>query len=188
MVILGLCILLIGALSITLPFFQVSKPLNFSVEVPKSQILLVETFTVPPSNVTHQTYLVSGQNISMLLSVKSAVSYSDEVLDFSVADGTHTYLSFSKISNLPYDFVWTVPKSANYSFVYGNSFSAISKNVTVQLTAESTQVENHSLLQKGPIVPFGFVYAGVVEVAVGVGLTVFGVARKENRSASPLFT
>jgi hypothetical protein len=177
---LGIFILIIGGLLFTLPFISIAKPLNFSVNVPKSQILLSENFAVPPSTVTHLIHLNAGDNVSMIVDVKSvSAPYADDVLDFSVSEGSQTFLSYSKISHLPYHFMWTVPNSANYSFVYDNSFSTTSKNVIVQLSSEWSERENHTVILNKPIISFEFVYLGVALTFAGIGITLFWATKKE---------
>jgi len=106
----------------------------------------------------------------------------NDLIDFSVNDGSQTYLSYTKISHLPYNFVWTVPNNANYSFVYDNSFSTTSKNVIVQLTKYWTEPEHHSLTLNSPLIPFAFAYVGGVAVVAEVGAIVFGVVKKSKEA------
>jgi hypothetical protein len=183
---LGVLILIIGSLLFTLPFISIARPFNFSVNVPKSQILLGENFVVPPSTVTHLIHLNAGDNVSMIVVVKSVSNPSaEDVLDFSVNDGSQTFLNYSKMSHLPYRFMWTVPNSANYSFVFDNSFSTSSKNVIVQFTSQWIERENHTVTLNKPIIPFEFSYLGVVLALAGIGLTIFGVVKKESLKIPP---
>ena len=182
---LGVCILIVGILFVVLPFISIPRPFDFTVYVPKSQILLGEHFVVPPSNVTHSIFLNAGDNVSMIVSVGTdgeINASANDVIDFSVNDGSQTYLSYTKISHLPYNFVWTVPNSANYSFVYDNSFSTTSKNVIVQLTKYWTDPEHHSLTLNSPLIPSAFAYVGAVVVVAGVGAIVFGVVKKSKEA------
>ena len=116
----------------------------------------------------------------MIVDIKSASEpYADDVLDFSVNNGSQTYLSYSKISHLPYNFLWAVPNSGNYSFVYDNSLSTTSKNVIAQLTSYWSEAEHHTVNLNRPIIPFDFVYVGVVLALTGISLVILGILKKK---------
>jgi len=182
---LGLAALIIGVMLIALPFVSIPVPFDFTTDLPKSQILLSEKFEVPPTTVTHWVYLTEGDNVSMIVSPTKAGSLNssaDDIIDFSVNAGSQTYLSYNRTSGL-HGFVWTVPKTTNYSFVYDNSFSTASKQVIVQLTKYWTETEHHSVTLVRPLIPFMFAYVGAVVVLGGIASIVFGTRRRSNVSA-----
>ncbi len=164
-----------------LPSISIPRLLAFTVKDPKSQILLSEHFVVPPATVTHSVYLNENDNVSFIVSARvvgELNTSANDVIDFFVKDGSQTYLSFTEISNLPYNFVWTVPKSANYSFVYDNSFSTFSKDVIVQLTKYWIEPESHQFIVKSPLIPFAYAYVGIPALLAGIGVAVFWIVRK----------
>ncbi len=178
---LGILALAIGALLTALPFISIHRLLSFTVNDPKSQILLSEHFVVPPATVTHSVYLNENDNVSFIVSahvVGELNTSANDVIDFLVRDGSQTYLSFTKISQLPYNFIWTVPKSANYSFVYDNSFSTFSKEIIVQLTRYWVEPESHQFIVNSPLIPFAYAYVGIPLLLAGIGAAVFWIVRK----------
>jgi hypothetical protein len=82
---------------------------------------------------------------------------------------------------------WTVPLSSNYNFVYDNSFSTFtSKDVTVQVTKQWTETAYRDVTTNNQLLPFEFAYLGVALALVGIGLTIFGVVKKETlKTPSP---
>ena len=59
----GVFAIIIGVLLIALPFLYIIKPFDFTINVPKSQILLAEHFVVPTSTVTHSIHLNAETNV-----------------------------------------------------------------------------------------------------------------------------
>ena len=178
---LGVLALSIGALLTVLPLISIPRLLAFTVNAPKSQILLSEHFVVPPATLTHSVYLNERDNVSFIVTahvVGELNTSANDVIDFSVKDSSQTYLSFTKISHLPYNFIWTVPKSANYSFVYDNNFSTFSKDIIVQLTKYWIEPESHQLSVNSPLIPFACAYVGIPILLAGIGVAVFWIVRK----------
>ena len=190
---LGVIILVIGSLLFTLPFISIDRSYNLSVEVPKSQILLGESFIVPASAVTQfPISLNAGDSvhISGIVNLAQLNRSVDDVIDFSVNDGSQTYLSYNKISVFPswgaHPLEFNVTKSQNYNFVYDNSFSSTSKNVTAQLTNYWRETEYIEVPPwHGPIIPFEFAYFGVPLILAGISLTIFGLTKKETLKIPP---
>jgi hypothetical protein len=193
LLLVSIVVLFIGALLIGLPLINVTRPYNFAVDVPKSEILLSESFIVPPSTVTQHTISLNAGDSVQIIGGVNIVNLSrsvDDVIDFSVNDGSHSYFSYNKISVFPswgvHPLELNVTKSQNYNFVYDNSFSSTSKNVTVQLTNYGREIENHEVPWNRPLIPFGFIFAGVALAIVGIGLMVFGVAKRKAPKTSCL--
>jgi hypothetical protein len=178
---IGVFALIIGVLLIALPFVYVPKTVSESYQVPKSMVIIGESFVVPTSKTTHTTYLNAGDLLNIQVTVTSG---GNRDIDFSVDDGATTYLSYSRVTTVNKD--WTVPISSNYNFVYDNSFSWItSKDVTVQVTKHWTETAYRDVTQNHQLLPFEFAYLGVVLALVGIGLTIYGVVKKEAPKSPP---
>lgn len=186
--ILGLFWLLVGASLISLTYFSTPRNVNFSISNPKSDILLMENFTIlPSSTVRHSISLNEGDNISMLVRISEADSFDDDVIDFSVNDGSQKVISYSGISHLPWpDYVWAVPRTANYALVYDNTLSTIGKDAIVQLTKVWREPQNLTITMNLPILPPSYTYVGIAVVLAGSAFVVIGlIERKNHVSAEP---
>ena len=179
---IGVFALIIGMLSIALPYVYVPKTVSESYQVPKSSVVIDQSFVVPPSTTTHTTYLNQGDSLNIQVTVTSG---GNRDIDFSVNDGTTTYLSYSRVTTVNKD--WTVPLSSNYDFVYDNSFSTFtSKDVTVQVTKEWTETAYRDVTTNNQLLPFEFSYLGVALALAGIGIAIFGVVKKETlKNPSP---
>ena len=178
---IGVFFLIIGVLLIALPFVYVPKTVSEAYQDPKSSAVFDESFVVPPSTTTSTTYLNAGDSLNIQVTVTSG---GNTDIDFSVNDGSTTYLSYSRATTVNKD--WTVPLSSNYNFVYDNSFSIItSKDVTVQVIKHWTETAYRDVTTNAQLLPFEFAYLGVALALVGIGLTIYGVVRKETPKAPP---
>ena len=178
---IGVFALIIGVLLIALPFVYVPKTVSESYQVPKTSSIISESFVIPPSSITHTTYLNQGDSLNIQVTVTSGANRD---IDFSVNDGSTTYLSYSRATTVNKD--WTVPLSSNYNFVYDNSFSFItSKDVTVQVTKHWTETAYRDVTTNSQLLPFEFAYLGVALTLVGIGLTIYGVVKKETLKSPP---
>src|SRR3990170_656158 len=172
---IGVFALIIGVLLIALPFVYVPKTVSEAYQDPKSSAVFDESFVVPPSTTTSTTYLNAGDSLNIQVTVTSG---GNRDIDFSVNDGSTTYLSYSRATTVNKD--WTVPLSSNYNFVYGNSFSWItSEDVTVQVTKHWTETAHRNVTTSNQLLPFEVAYLGVVLALVGIGLTIFGAVKKD---------
>ena len=181
LVAIGVFALIVGVLLIALPFVYVPKTASESYQVPKSMVLIGESFVVPPSTITHTTYLNANDSLNIQVSVTSG---GNRDVDFSVNDGSTTVLSYSRATTVNKD--WTVPLSSNYNFVYDNSFSWItSKDVSVQVTKQWTETAYRDVTTNSQLLPFEFAYLGVALALAGIGLTIFGMVKKEALKTPP---
>ena len=172
---IGIFALIIGILLIAFPFIYVPKTVSEPYQDPKSSTIISESFVVPPSKTTHTTYLNAGDLLNIQVTVTSG---GNRDIDFSVNDGATTYLSYSRVTTVNKN--WTVPISSNYNFVYDNSFSLItSKDVTVQVTKHWTETAYRDVTRNYQLLPFEFAYLGVVLALVGIGLTIYGVVKRD---------
>lgn len=172
---IGVFALIVGVLLIALPFVYVPKTVSEPYQVLKSSSIVSESFVVPPSTTRHTTYLNQNDSLNIQVTVTSG---GNRDIDFSVNDGSTTYLSYSRVTTVNED--WTVPLSSNYNFVYDNSFSFItSKDVTVEVTKHWTETAYRDVTTNIQLLPFEVAYLGVALVLVGIGLTIFAVAKKE---------
>ena len=172
---IGVFALIIGILLIALPFVYVPKTVSEAYQDPKSSVIINESFVVPTSKTTHTIYLNAGDSLNIQVTVTSGGS---KDIDFSVNDGATTYMSYSRVTTVNKD--WIVPLSSNYNFVYDNSFSWItSKDVTVYVTKHWTETAYKDVTTSNQLLPFEFAYIGVALALVGIGLTIYGVVKKE---------
>jgi hypothetical protein len=100
---IGVFALIIGVLLISLPFVYVPKTVSEAYQVPKTSSIISQSFVVPPSTVTHTTYLNVGDSLNIQVTVTSGANRD---VDFSVNDGSTTYLSYSRATTVNKD--WTV--------------------------------------------------------------------------------
>ena len=171
----GVFALIVGVLLIALPFVYIPKTVSEPYQVPKSSSIISESFVVPPSTITHTTYLNQGDSLNIQVVCTSGANRD---IDFSVNDGSTTYLSYSRATTVNKD--WTVPLSSNYNFVYDNSFSTFtSKDVTVDVTKHWTETAYRDVTTNNQLLPFEFAYLGVALALVGIGLTIYGIVKKE---------
>jgi len=178
---IGIFALVIGIILITLPYVYVPKTISEAYQVPKTASIISESFVVPPSTITHTAYLNQGDSLNIQVTVTSG---GNRDVDFSVNDGSTTYLSYSRATTVNKE--WAVPLSSNYNFVYDNSFSWItSKDVTVQVTKQWTETAYRDVTTNSQLLPFEFAYLGVALALTGIGLTIFGVVKKESLKIPP---
>ena len=172
---IGVFVLIVGVLLVSLPFVYVPRTVSEPYDDPKSSVIVDESFVVPPSSVTHTTYLNANDSLNIQVTVTSG---GNQDIDFSINDGATTYLYFSRVTTVDED--WTVPLSSNYNFVYDNSFSWLtSKDVTVEVTKHWTEIAYRDVTTDVQLIPFESAYFGIVLVLVGVGLSIYGVVKKE---------
>ena len=173
---IGVFAIIIGILLITMPFVYIPKTVTESYQDPKSTVIVDESFVVPTSTVTHTTYLNANDSLNIQVTVTSG---GNRDIDFSVNDGSTTYLTYSRTTTVNKD--WTVPLSSNYNFVYDNSFSTFtSKDITVEVTKHWTETAYRDVTTNSQLLPFESAYVGVALVLVGIGLAIYGVVKKEN--------
>ena len=158
-------------------FIYVPRTIHVEMPTPHSEFVAVENFTLPAATSQILTYALSGgDNVTFLLSVSSE---KEEFINFSVNDGSVTCLSYPKTSGL-WDFVWTVPSSRAYNFVYDNSVSSYGKIIHFQLMKEFMVVESKDFPYYGRLIPEAYAYVGVVFIVVGASLVVLGFLRRNN--------
>lgn len=178
---IGISVLIVGMLLVALPFVYVPKTVSESYQDPKASSVIDQSFVVPPSTITQTRYLTAGDSLNIQITVTSGGNLD---IDFSVNDGATTYMSYSRITTVNKD--WTVPLSSNYNFVYDNSFSFItSKGVTAQVTKHWTETAYRDVTTNIQLLPFEFAYLGVIAVLVGIGLTGYGVIKRDTHNVSP---
>jgi len=179
---IGIFALIVGILLVALPFVYVPKTVSESYQVPKTSSVIDQSFVVPPSTITHTRYLDAGDSLNIQVTVTSG---GNKDIDFSINDGVTTYMTYLRTTTVNKD--WTVPLSSNYNFVYDNSFSFLtSKSVTVQVTKHWTETAYRDVTQNNQLLPFEFAYLGVIAALAGIGLTVFGVVKRDAPKTSPI--
>ena len=172
---IGVSFLILGILLIAFTFVNVPKIISEPYSVPKSTELIAENFVFASSStVTHTIYLNAYDNLTIQLEVTSS---GNDDINFEVENGSTTYVSYTGVSDV--DTEWIVPMSSNYTFVYDNSFSSISKNVTVIVTNYYTDIAYRDVTVKSELLPFEFVYLGLALTVVGIDILIFGGVKKK---------
>jgi hypothetical protein len=113
---LGIFALVIAIVLLALPFVYVTGTVSEAYDIPQSSVIVSESFSVPPGAITHPTYLNAGDSLKIQMSVTSG---GNRDIDFSVNDGSATYVSYSRATSVNRD--WIVPAASNYNFVYDNT-------------------------------------------------------------------
>lgn len=156
---IGVFALIIGILLIALPFIYVPKITSEAYQVPKSMVLIGgfgPLFDVAPaSKVTDGLTLNAGD----LLNIQVNVILGKDI-DFSVNDGSTTFLAYSNVTAVNKD--WTVPQSSDYNFVFNSSGTFTSKDVTWQVTKQWTETAYRDVTQNVRFLPFEVFYVGVL--------------------------
>jgi hypothetical protein len=173
---IGVFALIIGILLIALPFVYVPKTTSEAYQVPKSMVLIGGwgplAFVAPMSKVTETTYLNASDSLNIQVNVTSGKD-----IDFSVNDGSTTYLSCSRVTTVNKD--WTVPQSSNYNFVFNSLSTFTPKDVTWQVTKHWTETAYRDATQNVQLLPFEFSYVGVVLSLAGIGILIYGIVKKK---------
>ena len=173
---IGVFALIIGVLLIALPFVYVPKTISESYQVPKSTVL-ISGFgplmdVAPTYKVSDGISLNAGESLNIQVNVTSGNN-----IDFSVNNNSTTYLSYSNVTTVNID--WTVPQSSNYNFVFNSLSAFTSKDVSWQVTELSTETAYRDVTQNVELLPFDVSYVGVVLALAGIGLTIYGVVKRE---------
>jgi hypothetical protein len=170
----GFFVLIIGVILVVLPYVYVPRIVTEQYQNPKSSMIVSESFVLPETTTTYTTHLNANDSLNIQVAVTSG---GDKAINFSVNDGTITYLNRSNAITINED--WIVPSSSNYTFVFDNSYGYSSKEVTVTVTKHWTETTYRDALTKIQLFPFESAYVGVALIAVGSGLATCGFIRKE---------
>ena len=172
---IGILLVIVGALQVASNFIYVPRTIHAEIPTHRSEFIATEIFTIPAAtNKTLNYTLNGGDNITFLLSVSSE---KEELINFSVNNGSATCLSYPKTPGL-WDFIWTVPSSTTYNFVYDNSFSSYSKHIHFQLMKEYTVMEPKDFTYAGRLVPQTYAYVGAITILIGTALAAYGFLRR----------
>lgn len=173
----GITLVLIAITLIILPLINISKTTSEPYSIPRSSVLISESFSVSPNIVTHTGQLIAGDSIKIQVTVTSG---GNRDIDFSINDGSTTYVSYSRATTINKD--WIVPSTSNYNFVYDNSFSWItSKDVSVQVTKYWTEIGYRDVTTYTPLLPLPVVYAGILLAVLGGLLVVYTLITSINK-------
>jgi len=143
--------------------------------VPNSSEIVNEFFEVSPGIFIRMLNLTGGDSLGIQLNVTAG---GDEGIDFSVIYGTAVYIDEMEITTLHRN--WTVPSNGTYQFVYDNSYSLISKNVTTIVTRYWTEIEYREVIKNLPLLPREFSYVGLILSSVGMGVLIFGLTKHKD--------
>ena len=172
---IGVFLLILGVVLTVLPLIYVPQTTTEAYDDPKSSVVFDQPFDVPPSTITHIAYLDENDTINIQFEVTSGGNLD---INFRLNDGSITYLDTTRITSMNETF--TVPISANYNFVYDNSFSSFtSKGLDVSITKQWTEIAFRDVTEELPLLPFEVIYVGLVLTFVGVGVAIFGAIKKD---------
>ena len=188
---IGVFALIVGILLVALPFVYFSKTTSEAYQVPKSMVIVggwMPLAAVAPANsmakgaeltagdsLNIQVNATLGKNINFY--VNSGVS--GFVYPYS---GSAIELSYPNVTTINRD--WIVPVSSQYSFVFNSSNLFSYKDVSIQVTKQWSEAAYRDVTQNVQLLPFEFGYIGVVLVLGGIGITVFGLVKKESLKTS----
>lgn len=163
----GIIILLIGAAITSLAIVNIPKTISEPYEAQKSSIILNETFAVGDFFwVIHTTHLEKQE----LVNIQVTVSEEGEGdLTFAVSQDGAEYIR-QQGANFVYNKNWTAPYSADYDFRYSKTAPYGAKTVTELVTKFYTETANRDVTANYRLLPFEFLYLGIVLAAVGLGI------------------
>ena len=180
--------LIIGILLIALPFVYVPKTTSEAYQVPKSTVVIHNFWgpmiVTPAKSAGKGTYLNASDSLNIQVNATSGKG-----IDFyvnavnAVNDVLATYLFYPEVTTVNRD--WIVPLSSEYYFVFNSSSLFTYKDVTLLVTKQWTENAYRDVTTNYQLLPFEFAYLGVVLVLVGMGLTIYGVVKKETPKNPP---
>jgi hypothetical protein len=97
---LGVFLIVIAIGLIALPFVNVNAALSEPYDIPKTATLVSESFSVSPGTITHSAYLTEGDSIKIEVAVTAG---GNRDIDFSINDGSVTYISYSRATTVNRD-------------------------------------------------------------------------------------
>jgi hypothetical protein len=124
----------------------------------------------PTKSAAKGDYLNAGDSLNIQVNATSGKG-----IDFSVNavndvnDVLATYLFYPEVTTVNKD--WIVPLSSEYYFVFNSSSLFTWKDVTLLVTKQWTETANRDVSTNHQLLPFEFVYLGVVLTLVGIGLS-----------------
>lgn len=184
----GITTLIIGIIFIALPYVYVPKTVSEAYQVPKSMVIIEGwgplAAVAPFKSAAKGDYLNAGDSLNIQVNATSGKG-----IDFSVNavndvnDVLATYLFYPEVTTVNKD--WIVPLSSEYYFVFNSSSLFTWKDVTLLVTKHWTETAYRDVTTNYRLLPFEFVYLGVVLALVGIGLTIYGVVKKETPKSPP---
>jgi len=166
--VVGLCFLVIG-----LPFVYVPRIVSELYEAERSSIIMDETLGGPRVIVSYNAFLRKGDFLNIQVTV-----FGGGDLFFTVSDPPVTYIDAGPITNCNEN--WTVPLSATYIFRYsGTGLLPSPKAATTRVTRFWTETAYRDVAKSYPMPPVESLYGGLVLILAGVGITIYGAAKRE---------
>ena len=175
-VVVSVFVLFIGIPLIALPFVYVPKTVIQAYQVPQSTVVtsscvpVLDYGNIPVNDVTEELSLNAKDSLNIQVNATSSKD-----IDFSVNDGSTTYMSYPNATLINTD--WTVPQNSTYNFVFKSSNSFTSKDITWQVTKQGSETAYRDIAQNARVLPFEIFYCGVVIVLAGIALTFYGVVK-----------
>ena len=169
---IGICVLVIGVVLVALPFVNIPTTTSEPYEVQRSSVILNENFEVGDFFwVIHSAHLEKEETVNIQVTL-SKEGLGDVI--FVVSEGGEEFIRQQGV-DFVYNENWTVPYSADYNFRYSKTAPYGAKNVTELVTKYWTETAYMDV----PLLSFEVAYLGIALVLVGIGITAYGVVKKE---------
>jgi hypothetical protein len=170
----GLITLIIGIILIALPYVYVPKTVSEAYQVPKSEVIFQEwgPLIVTPAKTGGQgTYLNASDSLNIQVNATSGkgIDFYVNAVNQSTAEVLATYLFYPDVTTVNKD--WIVPLSSKYHFEFISSNLFTREDVSLLVTKQWTETAYRDVTTNYPLLPFEFVYLGVVLTFVGIGLS-----------------
>ena len=184
----GIILAIVGVLIFFLGIVKVPYTTTELVEVPKSDVMLDESFTVPAlSHIGRSTTFYKSLTLHITLTVTAG---GNKDIDFRVmdevnywkfrADESYEYYSApsrSRVSSVNIE--WTPPQNKEIFFVWDNSFSLLtSKSISAYFYYTWTEWEEQETTEYRTLFSTEVSYLGVLLLIGGLAMVGYGLASK----------
>lgn len=148
-------------------------------------MILNKSFEVTQANITNcQAHLDAGDNITITAAISKPGTNRNvgANIDFTLNDGTQTYLSFDRAPNATLS--WTAPKSGNYNLNFDNSNDSSSKEVIVMVMKYWRETEHPMMLVNTPLIGYNYLWVGAAVCVVGVAIIILELHKRTTNVSS----
>jgi hypothetical protein len=180
---LTICIitLITGTALASLSSISVSRWEHFTVDSPRSELVLNKAFETQASSISTFTLnLTKDDNLTITGAISKPQSNRSigAAIDFSIKDSAQTYLKYDRATNVTLR--WTVPQNGNYSLIFDNSFDNAAKDIIIMAMKNWHEPQQYTMLVHTPLMnnPYWLLWAGVVLLAVGIISAIFVFHKK----------
>jgi hypothetical protein len=173
----GIVILLFGVVLIALPFVYVPKTLTEEYQVPKSEWVLGGWTGMAAYASFKDATKGTTLNASDFLNIQVNATASKHI-DFSVRaiNTSEPYLYYPDVTTLNIN--WTVPLTSGYDFNFKSTNLFTYNDATLIVTKYWIEIVYRDVTTNYRLLPFEFLYLGIVLAVVGLGLLLYFKKRK----------